>query len=227
MSENFENLPTSEEREERKEILQEMKGTAHSEIPSPKENWDLIWVLSGPERSPIETPEPGKRNENKDRLETAFKIAREVTALRIGKNKKDITKDEVASFSPDIYFNGADEENDVLRDLLRGDFLRNYDFPAEKIIISPNLGLKHTGDQFEKMEENVLVGKRKTVIVTSAYHLPRVKRYLKTYHKKIDPENIILYPAEPVIFPVGRTLGEIKKIPRYKREGILPKKDKK
>ncbi|MDP3883026.1 MAG: hypothetical protein Q8Q48_03140 [Candidatus Staskawiczbacteria bacterium] len=226
MGEKFENLPTPEEREERKEILTEMKEIAHSESPSPKEDWDLIWVLSGPEKSPADAPGQGKRNENKDRLETAFKIAKAVVALRLGREKEDITQKEIASFGPDVYFNGLDDQNDALRDLIEKGFLENYDFPKEKFIISANLGLKHTGDQFEKIEESVLAGKRKIAIVSSLYHLPRIRRYVKMHQKKIDLEKIILYSAEPRQIPVGAGLGEIKKIPRYEGEGILPSKSK-
>jgi len=228
MGENFENLATPEEREERKEILQEMKETAYSESPSPKEDWDLVWVLSGPEKSLADAPKSGKRNENKDRFETAFEIAKKVTALKLGKEYEEITEKEIISSGPDIYFNGSDDENDALRVLIKEGFLaKNYDFPAEKVIISPNLKLKHTGDQFEKIEETVLAGKRKIVIVSSIYHLPRIRRYLKRHQGKIDPEKIVLYPADPREMPVGKTLGEIKKIPRYEKEGILPPKDKK
>lgn len=209
----------------------------------PKEDWDLIWVLSG---SPIDIAEEFKEgseskevlfdakdkiaaedtarkiNESKERLETGIKLAKEIAAKRLNKIVEELTSEDIRSAGPDIYWNATNWGNDNLRTRISDGFLDKYNFPSEKIVISPNLGIQHTGHQFEKIEDAIIEGRRKIVIISSAYHLPRVKRYLHKKGSKITEENSVLYASEPKRFPVGKSLGEIKKVPGYIKQGILP-----
>lgn len=207
----------------KKGILKEIKKTAYSESSMPEEDWDLVWVLSGPEEDIQEVPVQGKRNETKDRLITALKIVRQITALRMAKKIKDINIKDILSWGPAVYYNGTDLQNDNLRNIVEK-FSEQQDFPKEKIIISENLGIKHTGDQFTKFPDEILKDKRKIILISDVYHLPRVKRYIRM-EAKFDPQEIILYPSEPKKAPVKKVLKEIRKISRYIKEGILPPED--
>lgn len=135
----------------------------------------------------------------------------------------ELTLADIKNFSPDIYWNATDWGNDNLRERIKEGLLDKYDFPSEKIIISPNLGIQHTGHQFEKIEEGVIKDRRKIVIISDTYHLPRVKRYLNKKDSKITKENSILYTSQPKRVPIGKALSEIKKVPGYIKKGILEK----
>ncbi|MEK7540643.1 MAG: ElyC/SanA/YdcF family protein [Patescibacteria group bacterium] len=197
-----------------KKILWQTKKIIKQKSPKPKNDWDLIIVLSGGEEN-IQDISNNKRNEDKDRLETAFKIAKQVSAGRLKMNDKDIKAKDILIKGPIVYYNASNEQNDNLRKLIKKEFLRNYGFPKEKIIVSKNLNINNTKDQFSKMPSSFLRGKRKIVIVTSAYHILRVKKYVKRHQKKFSPEKTILYPAEPKIFELEKSKKEAEKIFKY------------
>jgi spore coat polysaccharide biosynthesis protein SpsF len=193
-------------KESEKKVLQQIKKIVNQKNPESKGDWDLIMVLSGGEES-IENISKGKRNEDKDRLETAIKIAKEVLAKRL--------KKDVLSESPTIYYNGSNEQNDNLKKIIKKGFLQSHNFPKEKMIISENLYINNTEDQFSKMPPLFLKGKRKIVIVTSAYHIPRVEKYVKRHEKKFDRKKIVLYASMPKFFEPEKSKEEAEKIFKY------------
>ena len=240
-----EEVPHPKDKEVRRKVLEDMKEIGRGENPEVEEDWDLIWVLSGP---PIDIREnfadgtrealfpkgdretkiasddvTNKRNESRRRLETGIKVAKGVCALRLKKDIKDLTVDDVLQHSPAIYWNATDWSNDNMRWAMgEGFFEKTYSFPREKIIVSPNLGIMNTGDQFRKFPEEFVEKNRKIVIISDIYHLPRAKRHLHKKGSKITEQNTVLYPSEPKSVPVGKALGEIKKVPKYIEKGILP-----
>lgn len=183
-------------------FLQQIKKIIGQKSPEPKSDWDLIIVLSGGEEN-IQNISKGKRNEDKDRIETAIKIAKQIAEKRSDKNV------------PFVYYNGSNEQNDNLKKIIKAGFLYKYDFPEDKIIISKNLNIKNTEDQFSKMPNAILKDKRKIVIVTSAYHIQRVKKYVKRHEKKFDRKKIVLYPSEPKVFELEKSKKEAEKIFKY------------
>lgn len=231
-----------EEREIKRNVLEDMKEFGRGETPEPEEDWDLVWVMSGP---PIDIAEDFKAgsqkivvdenssekavqqdiakkiNESRERFETGIKIAKEVAARRLNKTVGEITLEDFKNFSPDIYWNGIDWSNDNLRQRIQEGFLDKYFFPTEKIFVAPNSGIKHTGHQFERIEDKVIEDRRKIVIVSDTYHLPRIKRYLSKKNSKVDIKKAVFYPAEPRKVPVGKAMAEIKKIPVYIERGVL------
>jgi len=225
-----------EEKSQRREVLEKMKELAYSEAPEPKEDWDLVWVISGP---PIDIKEDfsdeskkvlfregdkiagrdiaDKRNESRERMETGLKIVREVTAKRLGKKAEDVTADDILNNGPNIYWNATDWANDNIREAMEeGFFEEKYKFPSKKIVVAPpDSGIEHTGHQFERFPEELAEASRKIVLVSDIYHLPRVVRYLDVDYSKIPAEKVVVYPSEPRKVPVGKALGETKKIPSY------------
>lgn len=101
-------------RDIQKGVLEELKGIRQSELPQPVSDWDLIWVLSGPEITLEENNDKG-RNETRERLETGFGIARATTAQRLGKPVSEVTTEDVRENGPTVYFNGYNEHNNLLR----------------------------------------------------------------------------------------------------------------
>lgn len=231
---------TKQEREERREVLEELKEFAYEKAPEPKEDWDLVWVLSGPAIDIAEDfKEKGKKvlfgyddeiskndiakgvNESKRRFETGISIAKRVTALRLNKKVEDVTKEDISMSGPEIFWNATDWANDNMRQRIEEGFLNDYNFPSEKVVVSPNLGIEHTGHQFERFDEGLVDNARKVVIVSDTYHLPRVEEYIDKKDSKVPKDKVVLFPAEPRQVPVGKALSEIKKIPKYKKRGIL------
>jgi len=156
------------------EILDEMREFHKRgiEVPMVERDWDLVWVLSGP---PIDIAEEFKEakevgqvifaledkiakedikrkiNESNTRLATGIKVAKEVTAKRLGKKIEELTLEDILNFGPDIYWNGTDWSNDNFRQRIdEGWVEKRYHFPRKKIVISGKLGIEHTGHQFEK-----------------------------------------------------------------------------
>lgn len=237
MPEKFENnsqseVPQSSEDDKgdkltRREVLREMKEIAYAEAPKAEENWDLIWVLSGPPIDIAIESTKESRNESRERLETGLKIAKEVTAVRLKKDPKNVTAEDILNSGPDVFWNATDWANDNLRQRAEEGLLeKRYNFPRQKLIISPNLKIEYTGHQFERFPRELEERSRRVVLVSDIYHLPRVKRYFRAEYNVIPPEKIILYPSKPRRVPVGKALGETKKVPKYIREGILPKEKK-
>lgn len=214
--------------EERREVLKEMKELAYQEAPKPKEDWDLVWVISGPPSDIKAESTKEERNESRKRMETGLKVAREVTAKRLGKNAEEVTIDDILNNGPSIYWNATDRANNNLRQrIAEGLFEERYKFPGGKIIVSTDKDIEHTRHQFEKFPEELAIASRKIVFVSDIYHLPRVIRYLDADYNKIPLEKVVIYPSEPRKVPVGKALAETRKIPEYTRKGILPKKSNK
>lgn len=244
ISEPSPEIPTKEEKRIRRRVLEEMKELGRGEDPLPQEDWDLVWVLSGhsvdiaeeftedssgkevifDHADKIAEKDVAKKiNEGRERLETGIKLAKEITAKRLNKPADELTLEDVRNSGPDIYWNATDWGNDNLRERIKEGFLDKYDFPSEKIIISANLGIQYTGDQFEKIEDSVIEGRRKIVIISDTYHLSRVRRYLHKKDSKITEENSLLYASQRKRVPIGKALREIKKVPEYIKKGFLPK----
>lgn len=242
-------IPRPEEKAIKRKVLSDMKEIGRGEKPEAQADWDLIWVLSGPpldiredfadEAKDVSFPRKdretktvindvaNKSNESRKRLGTGIEIAREVCAIRLKKDVKDLTMDDILQNGPAIYWNATDWSNDNMRKAMNEGFFEEvYDFPREKIIVSPNLGIINTGDQFKKFPEEFTENNRKIVVVSDIYHLPRVKRHLHETGGRLTEQNTILYPSEPRSVPVGKALGEIKKIPEYIKKGILPPEEK-
>lgn len=234
--------PDTKRKSIERNVLKDMKEIGRGENPNPEGDWDLVWVISGP---PIDIAETftetrdkeviymhedkiaakdveRKVNESRERLETGIKVAKEVAAKRLGKTVDELTEEDLKEQAPSVYWNSTDWANDNLRERIEEGFLKQFQFPEEKLVVAPNLDLKHTGDQFKQIEDRVIDGQRKIAIISDTYHLPRVKRYLGSKGSKVDKEHAVLYASEPKRVPVGKALSEIRKVPNYIEKGHLP-----
>lgn len=221
-----ENNADTERRIYRKKLLEELKEIAGN-IPEPQSEWDLIWVLSGPQVTFNENPE--SHNETRERLITGFSLVRQVTAVRLGKSPEELTLKEISENGPRIYFNGTGDMNDALKETVASGLLEGeYNLPRVNLLIGPNEGITRTQEQFANFPRDLAEGSRKVVLVSSAYHPLRVKRYASMGDNPIPLQKLIYYPSLPIKFPLATTAHEIRdKIPNYVEKGYFPKFPKK
>jgi len=220
-----------EYRASRKRVGQELREFAETQPPSPEPDWGVIWPLVGPEltfeeQAPTVTEEAKKTvayNQTKQRFETAINLARQVTALRLGKPFVEVTIADISQAGPTVYWNGRVEHNENLAKIVAsGDLEKKYHFPVSKILITTSQRITNTKDQFEDFPDSILPAQEKLVVVTDLYHLPRSKRYLQKYPNKFPPDRMVLYPSQPVSLPPKMALRELKNIFPYSKKGDLP-----
>lgn len=212
----------------RRGVVRELREYAEHGPPEPQANWDVLWVLSGPQLdwdgvqiTPGE--QPANYNQTRKRWETGLQLARRVTALRLKKTPDEVTMEDLATNGPMIYYNSVAAGNDLFQEFVRpgGRLETEQHFPGSKVKITANREIKHTGHQFEDFPADLIQENRKVVIISDLYHLARVKRYVEKFYEKVPPENVVLYAAEPTSLPIKDTLGEIRKIYKYAQAGIV------
>lgn len=215
----------------REKILKELKTMAETEPPKPQKDWDIIWVISGPEINFKGDVNPGEKtipgyNQTKQRFETGLKIAKEVTALRLNKHPEEVTQEDILGNGPNVYYNAKEESNKFVREIAEPNNLleTKYDFPGQKVIVANNETIMHTDHQFEDFPAAMVKSNAKIVIVSNLHHLPRLKRYAQKYADKLPPKQVVLYPVptRKNKISAGTYLGEIKKIYPYQKSGFLP-----
>jgi hypothetical protein len=211
--------------------VQELRDRIDQGNPEPQEDWDSIYVFSGPETSFNKDARPHTQagnpyNQTRVRLETGFTIAKKVTALRCNKDVDHVTFADIQSHGPLLYFDGYKEHNEELEKIIRrGQFMEEFAFPPEKLIISGS-GTKHTGDQVAKFPRGVFMKSKKVIWVSDLYHLPRIERYIGSKYDTIGipREKLILYHAEPSKLTLNQVRGGAKSILEYTESGELRKK---
>jgi hypothetical protein len=216
--------------ESRQKVVEELREMAEKGPPAPEANWDVIWVFSGPELNfdgDMNTRETGRKidnyNQTKQRWETALTVARQVTAVRLGKPVEQITRKNIAEHGPAVYFNGTQKHNECFRKYCEsGGLVENeYDFPSSKIQITKQDGIVNTGDQFQDFPAELVPETGRLVLVSDLYHLPRVKRYAKKNEAKMPLDRLILYPAQPQKLPIRNTIEGIRSIYPYLKKGFI------
>lgn len=205
----------------RHEYVEEVREIIERGPPSPEQDWDVIWILSGPEQKFDDPPSEGKYNQTRHRFETAVNIAKEVTALRVKKTIEEVTLQDIAAHGPTLYFNGRDDQNQSFRELItRQGVEKEFQFPDAKVIVSPDLNIKYTSHQFEFFPKDLVPEGAKLVVVTDLYHLPRTRRYFDKF-PLVEKDKRVLYPALPASIPLRAALEEAKKIYPYIQRGFL------
>lgn len=128
------------------------------------------------------------------RIKTALEIAQELTAKRAKKIEAELTKEDYKTHGPYIIYNGTPMQNVELTDAVNSEkallALSLPDYPSSKFVIfEMPADQMHTGGQFSSLaalkteDPRLLDLAKKNVditIVTSAYHLPRARRYFNS-----------------------------------------------
>jgi hypothetical protein len=197
----------------------------------PQADWDMVWVLSGPEFSmnevgEVDITEDGHNivtsNQTKDRVESGVSLMVKITAMRTGMSPSLVTPDDIKRFGPVMYYNGGTtdkhiENHELSRTVV---VLKELDqqntVPPENILVpEPQIDekIRHTGHQIEYFPESELTARRKIVVVTDLYHCPRVERYLQ--RRFLDKaEKFIVYPVN-IQRRLQREASEPEKILEY------------
>ncbi|MDO8487494.1 MAG: hypothetical protein Q7S45_04320 [Candidatus Curtissbacteria bacterium] len=185
--------------------------TSHSTSPDP--DWNLIWVLTGAKFS-IDDFKNSDDIEMKRRLRTGILVALKIASLKSG--RRDLGFGEIKKWAPGIYISGYDEQNIVLQKL-KGEnhFKSRFGFPDTKIAVGGKEHIKNTIDQFKKFPARKWPAKGKLVILTDAYHMPRVILYARTIFRKDWLGRTVFITAEPRYIPSELVLLEKDKIRKY------------
>ncbi|MEK7107520.1 MAG: NAD-dependent epimerase/dehydratase family protein [Patescibacteria group bacterium] len=171
--------------------------------PKPRPDWRIIWVLTGYDTS------WDARSDTRRRVEEGMRLAKKISRVNGGK-------------LPTIYVSGYDEHNSNLRKWrTEGLFEKKYSFPEANLIVGPLQNILHTWDQFKLFPHKFLKGNKKIIIVTDAYHIPRIERYVEKFFPA-ERERFIFYPAKPITINLAYIKSETKKIIKYSKKGIIP-----
>lgn len=205
--------PRTPEHELKRRAADEVYSLHHEMDSMPiTEDIDLVWAISAPGtvKDVANFPE-GMRNNpyqgtkfNEGIVNRSVEIVLEVTALRLGKEVEDVTKDDIKEHGPILFYNGESEAN-----VQKGSFpLQNEHFkelveredfpvPLEKIVIG-ELEKANTPGQVEQISELLthFPKVRKIAAVCGIPHTVRVGRYIEHYSDRL-PEGI-----EVASFPV-------------------------
>jgi hypothetical protein len=196
-----------------------------------------VWVISGPEVSPVDYTtdllESGRTdnvgyNQSEERFKSGVTLIRKSIANRIGKSELDLTLDDMRDFSrktnakPVIYWNAKDGSNKRMRDLLNSDvFEDRFQIPKELIHVTDATDIRHTGDQISEFPESLINIPGKIAVISDAYHLPRISRYLGMHPDKFPVGKMILQ-ASGLLMPKKDTiLNEIQSALNYIAQGHM------
>lgn len=188
------------------------------------------------------------------RFQTALKIGQKITAKKANKNIHALTIEDYEKHAPYIIYNGLDEQNEDLIEVLnrrnvqsnQANGLINLglpNYPVSKFIIfGLPKELRHTGGQFHLLADFLQKEKQKkehnpklveiykknvsVVIVSSAYHMPRIRRYFNSskYDNPLPHARITLYMTDreferPCI--TRDCIGEMEKLVSYANQGFI------
>lgn len=196
----------------------------------PTADIDIVWILSEPGTVKEISNDGVYAGASSDlaNISHGVDLIRQITAKRIGKEVKDITKSDIDNYGPTLYYNGEDsmtqgqnyEQNKHLAELIKNP---EFPIPESKIIID-HIDIANTPAQIKGiaryLEENNLSGKIATVSIGA--HFARLGRYIEHY-KNLLPEGteFINAATTQTYHPVGTTLREIRKIEKYSKQGDL------
>jgi hypothetical protein len=203
-------------------LLSEMK-EYHKEAFTPVPEVDLVWVLSGPEIDFDSGPDEqeihkvvNEYNQTKLRFEEGINSAKNIAARKLKKNEKDVLISEYRKYAPIIYWNAkADSINAIKIRAENGFFEEEYGFPKENIFFSQSQFITNTEEQFVDFIKTFSNKKQKVLIVSDAYHLPRVARFGKKYSRIKSNKNTFLLHS--IKQPVNTVLAkrEIERVINY------------
>jgi hypothetical protein len=209
-----------------KQVVAELR-ERQTETYKPSGDIDLVWVSSG--HGTVTTPPDSGLYKgfpkDREKVEAGIEIVKQITALRMGKEVDEVTKTDIATHGPILFYNGEEEgqgsyhQNEDLRK-----WMEDPDFPLPKEgVVVKTLEEIYTPSQVKSLAEYLQLnsGIKKIAVVTHAPHSRRMGRYLKRHQElfqDIEFEEACV-PERDV--PVGAVFGEIKRIEAYAIKGDL------
>lgn len=231
-------FPTPEEAAEAKlspdrllarQAIEELRyGKEHPFVPT--EDMDIVWVLSAPGTAFTNSDSGSYAGDSSDRrvLEYGLHVVKEITALRLGKPVEEVTKEDVGTSGPILYYNGEDaatENNIYPQNQHLAEWAKQPDFPIpESNVVIDRIDVANTPGQIESIikyiKQNGISGKIATVSIGA--HDARVFRYLEKDRASF-PEDVefVSAPALQTHNPVGTTKRELDKVLIYSQKGDM------
>jgi hypothetical protein len=162
----------------RRQFMHEVRDIAMTSNPSINSNINYILVLSGRAsylKNPIDHPNIPDKNDDYNRMQLGIKLAREITAMRLAKQDKQLSEEDLIKFGPTIIYNGRPAHNIELKKALATNIITDYPISKFLVLELPQDQINTKG-QFISVQQNIDLSNEKLAIVTSAFHFPRVGR---------------------------------------------------
>lgn len=200
--------------------------------PQIRKDLEIIWIFSGAgtAKAPLEPHEPSwqrYRDSHRDRYAAVLAIM--VTALRLNKSPREVTKEDVLEHGPVLFYNARASKSRDFREWLNGP---NSKIPQEKVRIVETFvdcgmekSIENTLDQSKTFPPELLGNDnkvRKIAIVSHAEHFPRIWRYLEQHFTQKDRVKFYTYPVK-IPAPWTKEFAQIEseKVPEYYQKGDL------
>lgn len=191
----------------------------------------FVWVLSARhnyKKQVSSSPQNANAfdpNDGFDRMNLGVAIARKVAAKNAGKSEDTLTLSDIIAHGPRIFYNGEEESNNTLIEVLRSGII-NY--PSRKFVILPiPKGQVNTIGQFESLKngalgKNIDLVNEMMAIVTHAYHWPRTGRI--DVNKYFPSTTIVAHLVDRQFQAPGadkELFLEAQKLPSYIEKGFI------
>lgn len=196
----------------------------------PTADIDIVWVLSAPGTVKKIATDGTYAGASSDitNVNHGVDLVRQITALRIGKEVDDVTKEDIGEHGPMLFYNGEDDETKGTRYPQNKDFEElvatpEFPVPASNIVID-HIDVANSIAQVEGFAEYLkkhnLSGKIATVSIGA--HFARMGRYIEKY-KDLFPDGVefLNAAATQTHNPVGTTVREVRKVGIYGEKGDL------
>ena len=158
---------------------------------------------------------------DRERIDTAVELVKEVTALRLHKIPSNITKEDILLAGPQLFYNGEPFQNEAME---RYRDSEEFPLPSNKVTIE-SLQVNNTKGQFSSFVDftNRSENLRRVAIVTHAPHVPRSSRYLAAIVPELKGKTSFVFcPIPETEVAAGAVLGEARRIEAYVEKGDLP-----
>lgn len=213
-------------------VIQELKDDKESPF-APTADIDMVWVLSEPGTVDGISQDGPYAGASSDLINVnhGIEVVRQITALRVGKEVDDVTKEDIEASGPTFYYNGEDRLT-VGQNYSQNQHLAllattpEFPIPISKFVID-HLDIANTPAQIKcvarYLKDHDYHGKVATVSIGA--HSARVGRYLEQY-KDILPEGVQFLNAASTQThnSASTTRREIRKIVKYAEKGDLSEK---
>jgi hypothetical protein len=220
------------------QVVGELRETAASGEFEPTADIDMVWVLSAPGTAKEASNDGAYSGVSFDRMniDKGVETVLRVTALRLGKPVEEVTREDVETSGPVLFYNGEDAETEKVNYLQNEAFkelISEPDFPVpESKIVVDRIPTISTVPQVKGLAEylsNSETLPRKVAAVSLFPHGPRVGRYIEHYRDMFPegiefvntPVNVKEVMGEKAI---GTVLREVRKVPQYFDKGDLAAK---
>lgn len=223
----------SERSELTHQVVSELKDMRDHPPFEPTPDIDMVWVLSAPGTAKEAANDGAYSGASFDRMniDAGVQAVLDITARRLGKPSDEITREDVETHGPVLFYNGEDEatergkyrQNEAFEELASDP---NFPIPRSKIIID-RISEIATPAQVKGLAEylrNTNQRGAKIAVVSLFAHAPRVGRYLEHY-KDLFPAAIefVNAPAGMTIRGLAASFREANKIVQYYEMGHLAK----